>query len=123
MTGEIFVLRRTCLNNCTSSSLNVLAFQPRGLREKSCTVWQSSSFALSKAFCNPPLIGAWNPIRGLLVRPLCSASPRSRVTLSPASPFFDLLHFFHHSQNISPKNLINICFRITASQKLPSQVG
>ncbi|MCA1565674.1 MAG: hypothetical protein LC803_08540 [Acidobacteria bacterium] len=64
-TGAIPVSPRTRLKVSTSSPVNSFAFQPRGLREKICTVSQRSDFALSKAFCKPPAIGAWKPMRGV----------------------------------------------------------
>src|SRR5918993_5149993 len=65
-TGVSLVARRTFRNKDTSAVVSGLAAQPRGLREKICTVSQPVSCATTKALCSPPLIGAWNPMRGLL---------------------------------------------------------
>src|SRR5216683_3401058 len=65
-TGEIFVVRLVLRKRETSSDVSGLAIHPRGLREKICTVSHPVSLAMISAWCSPPLIGAWNPMRGRL---------------------------------------------------------
>src|SRR5687768_14265757 len=88
-TGEILVLRRTALNRLMSSLERGLAIQPRGLREKICTVSQPSSADLINALCRPPIMGAWKPNFGRLCLRIWVAIPlgySSRATTAALPP-------------------------------------
>ena len=66
--GSDFVVRRRSSKKAMSAAVSGFAIQPRGLREKICTVSQPVSLATISALCSPPFIGAWKPMRGRFLR-------------------------------------------------------